>query len=64
MSDFTLPHHHGENAHAASLHKELMNLEIKLNLASTFQITMDLLVVKLLLFGIMIFQKQIKFINT
>ena len=25
MSDFTLPHHHGENAHAASLHKELMN---------------------------------------
>lgn len=25
MSEFTLPHHHGENAHAASLHKELMN---------------------------------------
>ena len=25
MSDFTLPHHHGESAHAASLHKELMN---------------------------------------
>ena len=25
MSDFTLPHHHGENAHAVSLHKELMN---------------------------------------
>ena len=25
MSGFTLPHHHGENTHAASLHKELMN---------------------------------------